>query len=123
MIDVQTAAADALLASHVRMMPVDDGVDFWIWIEPTIIKWLYRKGERPCAEIRPDTGGAWDRRRQRRGATVADVLQARYLAATACLSTSSSMILTSAVLVHTVEFSLFCSAVFLFLSFLGVGLG
>ena len=106
MIDVQTAAADALLASHVGMVAGYDGVDadFRIRIEAAIIKRLHSKGEGPCAAVRSDAGGAWDRRRQRRGAAIADVLQARYLAATTCLTAGPSTILVPAVLVHTVEF-------------------
>ena len=87
--------------------------DFRVRIEAAVIKRLYCKGEGPCTAIRFDAGGAWDRRRQRRGAIIADVLQARYLAATTCLPASSSTILVPAVLVHTVEFSFsFCPAIF-----------
>lgn len=96
------------------MMAGDDvDGDFRVRIEASIIKRLYCKRERPCTAIGSDAGGAWDRRRQRRGAAIADVLQARYLAATTCLPASSSTILVSAVLVHTVEFLFpFCSPIF-----------
>lgn len=96
------------------MMAGDDvDGDFRVRIEASIIKRLYCKRERPCTAIGSDAGGAWDRRRQRRGAAIADVLQARYLAATTCLPASSSTILVSAVLVHTVEFLFpFCSSIF-----------
>lgn len=94
-------------------MAGDDAVDdFRVRIEAAVIKRLHREGQRPRAAIRPDAAGAWDRRRQRRDAGVADVLQARYLAATARLPAGSSTILLTAVLVHTVDVRFFCSASF-----------